>query len=108
MTNDEIIEVFRKHKLYLGFLLSASKSAYRKKYPNNQIYFNANIFTQDNGKVWYGDIDLTKHKKKLQVISNEIKQDLYVLRESDGRFGGEFRTFDEFSELAVGVIRGTD
>jgi len=80
------LEIFVKNGLMYGRLLSSSKSLYRNSHKNNIVYFNANIFLEDVGKVWYGDLDLTLDINILQKISNKLKKDLYILTELDGRF----------------------
>ena len=59
------------------------------RFPDNEVYFNANIFVLGEGKIWYGDIDVTKEKEKLENVARGIGKDLYILREMDGRFGNE-------------------
>ena len=59
------------------------------RFPDNEVYFNANIFVLGEGKIWYGDIDITKEKEQLENVAREIGKDLYILREMDGRFGNE-------------------
>jgi hypothetical protein len=59
------------------------------RFPDNEVYFNANIFVLGEGKIWYGDIDVTKEKEQLENVAREIGKDLYILREMDGRFGNE-------------------
>jgi hypothetical protein len=59
------------------------------RFPGNEVYFNSNIFVLGEGKIWYGDIDVTKERDKLENIAKEIGKDLYILREMDGRFGNE-------------------
>ena len=81
--------IFEKEKLLSGRMLSYSKSVYRNKFPDNEVYFNANIFVLGEGKIWYGDIDVTKEKEQLENVAREIGKDLYILREMDGRFGNE-------------------
>lgn len=71
-----------------GRMISGSKSGYRISYPNNFAIFNANICT-NTGKIWWGDIDLTKSKDTLLEIAAESADDLYVLFEMDGRFENE-------------------
>jgi len=73
----------------LGRIISFSKSGYRERYPDNEVYFNANIFVLGEGKVWYGDLDITKESESLQNIARETGKDLYILSEMDGRFGNE-------------------
>lgn len=67
-----------------GKLICGSKGLYRHNNPRNVVIFNANIFTKE-GKIWYGDIDITKEEKLLIKASKELKQELFVLYESDGR-----------------------
>ena len=81
--------IFENEKLLSGRIISFSKSGYREEFPDNEIYFNANIFVLGEGKIWYGDIDVTKEKEQLENVSREIGKDLYILREMDGRFGNE-------------------
>ena len=79
-------EIFEKHDFYEGRMISPSKSLYRITHPTHDTLFNANIFTEKNGKIWWGDLDLTLDDVKLKQIAQEIGEDLYILREMDGRF----------------------
>lgn len=72
-----------------GRLIAASKSSYRSKFPDNEVYFNANIFVLGEGKIWYGDLDITRDYKTLEEIASLLKKDLFILSEMDGRFGNE-------------------
>jgi hypothetical protein len=72
-----------------GRMISASKSGYRERHPNNLAVFNSNICTKSEGKVWYGDIDLTESKDKLLEVAAEAGEDIYVLYEMDARFENE-------------------
>jgi|AACY02.5.fsa_nt_gi hypothetical protein len=71
-----------------GRMISGSKSGYRNTNPKNFAIFNANICTRA-GKVWFGDIDLTLQKAKLQEIAQSLNETLYVLYEMDARFENE-------------------
>jgi len=82
-------EYFREEELINGRMLSYSKSSYRDLHPDNEVYFNANIFVLGEGKVWYGDIDVTKDRDSLERISSRLGKDLFILRELDGRFENE-------------------
>jgi hypothetical protein len=82
-------DFFIKEGFNLGRMVSFSKSSYREKYPDNDAYFNANIFVLGEGKVWCGDVDVMKDMASLQNIARETRKDLYVLSEIDGRFGNE-------------------
>ena len=84
-----IKELLRNNDFAIGRILSMSKSGYRDANPNSVCYFNANIVTAKEGKIWYGDLDLTKDGETLKVIAEEIGVILYVLREMDGRFENE-------------------
>jgi hypothetical protein len=82
-------DFFIKGGFNLGRMISFSKSSYREKYPDNEVYFNANIFVLGEGKVWYGDVDVTKDTDSLQNVAREMGKDLYILSEMDGRFENE-------------------
>lgn len=80
---------FENEGLIYGRMVSHSKSGYLTKYPENQVYFNANVFVLGEGKIWYGDLDITRDREILENIASEIGKDLYILREMDGRFENE-------------------
>lgn len=85
----EVKHVFRDNGMVMGRMISYSKSEYREKNPHSVCYFNANIFTLQEGKIWYGDLDLTKDGESLKRIAEEKGQTLFVLKEMDGRFENE-------------------
>lgn len=61
-----------------------------KKCPQGHIcVFNANICTASKGKIWFGDLDLTKDKEALIEMAKEEGENIYVLREYDARFENE-------------------
>jgi len=93
-----IYEVFSKYLLPLGKLLG-SKSLNRMRLPDDLFIFNANIFADEYGKIWWGDLNLTKDKDNLIEISKELGIDLYILSEMDGRFGLENRI--DFKEASM-------
>jgi len=88
-TESEIIDFLYANQLPPGKLISGSKSAYSRLFPNDLVLFNANIFIEERGKIWHGDINLTKQKNILEQIKENFGVDVYVLREMDGRFGLE-------------------
>ena len=88
----------------LGRMVGFSKTLYRQRYPNNEIVFNANIFTKSSGKIWWGDLDLTLDEEKLKEISKEMGEPLYILREMDGRFENESLNFEEVEQKAIKII----
>ena len=55
----------------------------------------------DYGKVWYGDLNLTEDYLVLKDIAKSLNSTLYVLWESDGRFGEENKSIDELIKKAV-------
>ena len=89
MSTQLISEAFYSNGFHIGRMISGSKSGYRERNPENEVYFNANIFTLEEGKVWYGDLDVTKDLSALEEITKTIGKDLYILSEMDGRFENE-------------------
>lgn len=77
-----------------GAMISGSKSGYREAYPKNLVVFNSNVCTRD-GKIWYGDLDITKSWDKLQTLANALGKEIYVLYEMHGRFENEDRPLIE-------------
>jgi len=82
-------EFFINEGLNEGRMVCGSKSLYREMFPENEVYFNANVFVLGEGKIWYGDLDVTKDREALENVAGLIGKDLYVLREMDGRFENE-------------------
>lgn len=76
-------EAFNTSGFIRGRMISWSKSGYREKNPNNEVYFNASIFILSEGPTWFGDLDITKDRPMLQEISTKLGKSLYILRESD-------------------------
>ena len=72
-----------------GRMISGSKSGYANRYPKNIAVFNANVCTKNEGKIWYGDIDLTLSREELSELSRSLETDVYVLYEMDARFENE-------------------
>ena len=71
-----------------GRMISASKSMYFTSHPDNIVVFNANICT-DDGKIWYGDINLTTEGKHIAELAKHIGETIYVFREMDCQFDNE-------------------
>lgn len=71
-----------------GRMVDASKSDYSRAHPGHIVVFNSNVCTED-GKIWYGDIDVTLDKAKLIELAKAIGKDVHVLYEMDGRFENE-------------------
>jgi hypothetical protein len=98
--HDTELKVMRKHGFELSRMIASSKSMYISERPNNQAVFNANVVT-DQGKIWWGDLDLADDSEKLQQVANDLNCNLYILHEMDYRFGKENRPFSEVEKLAV-------
>ncbi len=79
----------QEHLGYFARMISGSKSSYSNSYPDNFVIFNANVCTKEDGKIWYGDLDLTIDEPKLKALAAELQKEIYVLYEKDGRFSDE-------------------
>lgn len=95
---------FEEQGFLNGRMITASKSSYRNLNPNNEVYFNCNIFVLGEGKIWYGDLDVTKDLEKLEDIARNLGKDLFILREMDGRFGNEELVDSEIIKRSVRKI----
>lgn len=95
-----IVDMLFNFDLPIGRLFG-SKSMYREANPDNLVLFNANIITKSHGKIWWGDLDLTKDFKKLKSVAKEIGEPLYVLYEMDARFGAENDNVEDLIKKAV-------
>ena len=92
---------FESHGFNTARMIAGSKSAYKGSKSKDLVIFNANVFMKDVGKVWYGDLNLTEDYVILKSIAESLDTKLYVLWESDGRFGVENKPFDELIEKSV-------
>jgi hypothetical protein len=101
---NQIIQTFRDNNFISGRMISYSKSTYRDRFPENEVYFNANIFVEGEGKVFYGDLDITKDRETLKQIASSIGKDLYVLSEMDGRFENESLSEKDMKSKARAII----
>ena len=97
----EIQQHFEAYNLHSGRMLSGSKSGYSIQRPNNLILFNANVLMKDVGKVWHGDLNLTEDYLVLKDIAKSLNTTLYVLWESDGRFGEENKPLAKLLDKAA-------
>ena len=102
--NTDFLELFNKHNLMMGRMISGSKSGYTSRHPDNKVVFNGNIITQNDGKIWYGDLDLDIDRINLQKIANKLNKTLYILREHDARFENEKAGMKYWTKMAVEII----
>lgn len=68
-----------------GRMIADSKGGYRALHPTHRIVFNANLFSEQGNKLWWGDLDLTLDEAALQAYADTRGEMLYVLSEKDGR-----------------------
>lgn len=93
-------------ELFLGIRSSmlGSKSRYSDRHKENFVVFNSNLVTKEYGKIWYGDLDLTKSEAVLIQLSKALGVELYVLYEMDGRFDNEETPKVEKAVFKVAMI----
>jgi hypothetical protein len=99
--------IFDTFRFPFGKMLSWSKSDYRTNHPNNEVFFNCNIFTEEDGKIWYGDVDYTKEYTILEKIATKLDRNLYILKELDGRFDNENLDISQIKKKALKIIKPT-
>jgi len=97
-TNYETIAGILGHA---GAMISQSKSDYSRRFPNNVVVFNGNVCTKGHGKLWHGDIDATKSEDKLKKLAAALEEDVYVLREMDGRFENEEKPLFDKARVVI-------
>ena len=101
MTKQEVQQFFNAHSFHNGRMIGGSKTGYRNMHPDDLIIFNANVLMKDIGKVWHGDLNLTADYLVLKDIAKSLNTTLYVLWESDGRFGEENKPLTALLDKAV-------
>ena len=101
MIIEDIQQYFESHSLYVARMIGGSKTGYCTEHSDDLIVFNANVLMPGYGKVWYGDLNLTEDYLVLREISECLNTTLYVLWESDGRFGEENKPIDELVKKSV-------
>ena len=97
-------EIITEKLGFEGRMIAGSKSGYRRAYPNRNPIFNANIITSQK-KVWNGDLAPCEDRAILQDIANTLKENIYILREMDARFGSENDSLDVLISRATVTIK---
>jgi hypothetical protein len=97
MTQQEIEKAFSKRNLFVGRMISAHKISPKGEF----CVWNANVIAESSGKVWFGDLNITKDATKLKEVAIEIGEKLFVLREMDARFETESDPIDVLISRAV-------
>ena len=90
-------EAIDRHLGIPGRLISASKSGYARKHPGNTVYFNACIFDKDGTQVWWGDLDLTEERDRLDSLAEECQETFYVTPEHGFR--------SDFNEVTTKMLK---
>lgn len=88
LTPKDMKEAIEGHLGTPGRLLSASKTMYREKFPNNKVYFNACLFDKNLKQIWWGDIDLDMDKESLQMLADFLGEPIYLTMEQPFRWDG--------------------
>ena len=96
----EIQKHFAAYDWYDGRILG-SKLNYSNNHVEDLVVFNSNIFMPLVGKVLYADVNLTEDCETLKEIAASLNTTLYVLWESDARFGEEDKPLNELLSKAV-------
>lgn len=92
-----IEDTFNKFRLREGRMISAHKLS-----PKGSLcIWNANVLIKSKGKIWYGDLNLTKEGNLLKEVAKELGETVYVLREMDCRFNTEKLPFKVLISKAV-------
>ena len=97
----EIQKHFDAFGFYDARMIGGAKWEYQKEHKGDLVVFNANVLMPGYGKVWYGDLNLTEDYLVLKDIAKSLNSTLYVLWESDGRFGLETKPLNELFDKAV-------
>ena len=82
-------------------MIGGAKWEYSDEHRGDLIVFNANVLMPGYGKVWYGDLNLTEDYETLVKIGKTLDSLLYVLWESDARFGEEMKPLGELLDKAL-------
>ena len=97
----EVQKYFDAFEFYDARMIGGAKWEYTEQHPDDLIVFNANVLMPGYGKVWYGDLNLTQDYILLKSIAESLDTTLYILWESDGRFGEERKSIDELIKKSV-------
>jgi hypothetical protein len=86
--DDDVAHLARRTLGHPGQMIGGSKSRYCQAYPDRKPVFNANVCTKENGKIWYGDLDLAVEddRQNLRTLAALMQTKVYVLSEYDARF----------------------
>lgn len=100
--NPTLYTIFDDNGLRTGRRISGSKTEPKGHF----CVWNANVVTRKHGKIWFGDLNITRESVLLEKIAVLIGEPLYVLRESDCRFDTENDSPAQLIERAVWRTQG--
>jgi hypothetical protein len=83
-----------------------SKSGYRRSHPACVYVPNANVFSIQHGKLWWGDLDIAKNGRALEKVAHRLRCRLFVVREHDGRWGNASLQPEKIQSCAVWCTGG--
>jgi hypothetical protein len=101
--DEDLYELFKKHRFHHKRMISWSKSRYRNHFQNHDIWFNLNLFTP-SGIWWNGDVDLTIDNLTIQRICNELGEEIIAVQEMLGWQGAQEKSYDELKEHAHAIF----
>jgi hypothetical protein len=105
LSDGDMYHLFMSNHLMMARMIGGSKTGYMEMHPDNKVVFNANILIPSKGKIWHGDLDITRDKENLQNVAKALEEDLYILREHDARWGNEEKPTKHLLPLAVEIIK---
>ena len=79
-----------------GRKMAPSYPHYFAAHPDNIIIRRANILTKEQGRIWWGDLDLTLEMDDLKQLAKDINQEIWILREMDVSLRGREPDWDSF------------
>jgi len=97
--------IFATNRLMMGRMIGESKSTYKEEHREDLVIFNANIVTESKGKIWFGDLNINLDFDNLKNVADALEEDLYILMESDARFGCENDPINKLIGRARTIIK---
>ncbi len=101
------MDVWQIAETYLGYpgrMLSGSKTAPQ----GEKIVWNANVCTIGNGKIWFGDLNVTTSIDELTNLAFHLNTPVYVLFEMDARFENERNPLFDRAVIVVDQYGGVE
>jgi hypothetical protein len=96
-----ILPTFEKNGFPVRRVLSPCSEDYCEQFPDHFVVPKANIILPPLGKVWQGDLDLTRDGAALTEMAWEFRTNLWILHEDRARFGNEKRSMKALLADAV-------